>query len=147
MALASAAAVVAWSGRSTAAPLEGPAVLSVYATPSALGPSGGTVTVTGRVKNARSCQLEVLSRQSFPVVYSHNPTTACQDGAFSAHVSPSGPTRAPVKRTVAFALHRPATATCRPSGASTSSLAPLPGAGGPVRLRHAERPRAQPAAR
>ena len=29
----------------------------------------------------------LLSRQSFPVVYSHNPTTACQGGAYSAHVT------------------------------------------------------------
>ncbi len=103
VALASAATVGAWSGPSAAAPLEGPAVLSVYATPSALGPSGGTVTVTGRVKNARSCQIEVLSRQSFPVVYSHNPTTACQNGAFSARVT-IGANPSPVKRTVALAL-------------------------------------------
>ena len=103
MALASAAAVVAWSGPAAAASLEGPAVLSVHATPSALGPSGGTVTVTGRVKNARSCQIEVLSRQSFPVVYSHNPTTACQNGAFSARVT-IGANPSPVKRTVALAL-------------------------------------------
>ena len=103
MALATAAAVVAWSGPATAASLEGPAVLSVHATPSALGPSGGTVTVTGRVKNARSCQIEVLSRQSFPVVYSHNPTTACQNGAFSARVT-IGANPSPVKRTVALAL-------------------------------------------
>ena len=61
------------------------------------------MTVTGRVKNARSCQIEVLSRQSFPVVYSHNPTTACQDGAFSARVT-IGANPSPVKRTVALAL-------------------------------------------
>ena len=85
------------------APLLAPSVLSAYATPSALGPSGGTVTVTGRVKNARSCQLELLSRQSFPVVYSHNPTTACRNGTFSAHVLIGG-NPSPVKRTVAFAL-------------------------------------------
>ncbi len=61
------------------------------------------MTVTGRVKNARSCQIEVLSRQSFPVVYSHNPTTACQNGAFSARVT-IGANPSPVKRTVALAL-------------------------------------------
>ena len=102
MALASAAIVVNWGGSSAAATSAVPEVLSVYATPSALGPSGGTVTVMGRVKNARDCQLEVLSRQSFPVVYSHNPTT-CQDGAFSAHVL-IGANPSPLKRTVAFAL-------------------------------------------
>ncbi|HXW78950.1 MAG TPA: hypothetical protein VEJ84_05600 [Acidimicrobiales bacterium] len=103
LALASAAIVVAWSAPSAAASLAAPEVLSAYATPSALGPSGGAVTVTGRVKDARECQLEVLSRQSFPVVYSHNPTTACQNGAFSAHVV-IGANPSPVKRTVAFAL-------------------------------------------
>ncbi len=103
MALASAAIVAIWSGPSAAATPTAPVVLSAHATPSALGPSGGTVTVTGRVKNARSCQIEVLSRQSFPVVYSHNPTTACQNGTFSAHVL-VGANPSPVKRSVAFAL-------------------------------------------
>ncbi len=103
MALASAAIAVAWTSPSAAAVPAAPEVLSAYATPSALGPSGGTVTVTGRVKNARSCQLELLSRQSFPVVYSHNATTACQNGTFSARVLIGG-NRSPVKRSVAFAL-------------------------------------------
>ena len=141
LAAASAATVVAWSGPSAAAPLEGPAVLSVYATPSALGPSGGTVTVTGRVKNARSCQIEVLSRQSFPVVYSHNPTTACQNGAFSARVT-IGANPSPVKRTVAFALVAQ-DGNLSSTGRFYVSLAPLPGAVGPVRLRHPERARPQ----
>jgi hypothetical protein len=103
MALAGAAITVICNGPSAAASPAPPSVLSAYATPGALGPSGGAVTVRGGVKNARSCQLEVLSRQSFPVVYSHNPTTACQDGAFSAHVV-VGANPGPVKRTVAFAL-------------------------------------------
>ena len=139
MALASAAIVVAWSGLSAAAVPAAPEVLSAYATPSALGPSGGTVTVTGRVKNARSCQLELLSRQSFPVVYSHNPTTACQNGTFSARVL-IGANPSPVKRTVAFALvardgqpvvHR---ALLRVAGAASGAL-------GPVCLCHPERAR------
>jgi hypothetical protein len=103
IALVSAAIVVAWTSPSAAAIPAAPEVLSAYATPSALGPSGGTVTVTGRVKNARSCQLELLSRQSFPVVYSHNATTACRNGTFSARVHIGG-NRSPAKRTVAFAL-------------------------------------------
>ena len=78
-------------------------MLSARATPGALGPAGGQVPVTGTVENAATCQLELLSRQSFPVVYSHNPTTACQDGSFSAHVT-IGANPSPVKRTVAFAL-------------------------------------------
>ena len=62
-------------------------VLSARATPVALGPSGGQVAVTGTVRHAGTCQLELLSRQSFPVVYSHNPTTACRSGRYSAHVT------------------------------------------------------------
>ena len=68
-------------------PLLVPSVLSAHATPSAFGPAGGQVLVSGTVKNANTCQLVLLSHQSFPVVYSHNPTTACQGGAYSAHVT------------------------------------------------------------
>jgi hypothetical protein len=103
IALATALLVTSWSSLSTAATLRAPEVLSAQATPSELGPSGGTVTVTGRVKNARSCLLELLSRQSIPVIYSHNATTSCRDGAFSAHVL-IGANPSPVERTVAFAL-------------------------------------------
>ena len=103
MALASVAIVPVLCGPSAAAAPAAPEVLSAFATPSVLGPSGGTVAVTGRVRDARSCQLELLSHQSFPVVYSHNPTTACQDGSFSAHVL-VGANPSPVKRTVAFGL-------------------------------------------
>ena len=41
--------------------------------------------------------------RSFPVVYSHDPTTACQDGSYSAFVT-IGTNPSLVKRTVAFAL-------------------------------------------
>ncbi len=85
------------------APRLGPAVLSVHAAPGALGPSGGQVLVTGTVTNARSCQLRLLSRQAFPVVYSHDPTTACSRGSYSADVT-IGANPSPVQRTVAFAL-------------------------------------------
>jgi hypothetical protein len=78
-------------------------VLSVSASPGSLGPSGGRVQVTGRVRYASSCQLELLSRQSFPVVYSHDATTACSRGTFSATVV-IGPNPTAVRRTVAFAL-------------------------------------------
>ena len=58
----------------------------------------------GAVEHATSCQLRLLSRQSFPVVYSHNPTTACGPPAvYSAFVT-IGANPSPVKRTVAFAL-------------------------------------------
>jgi hypothetical protein len=80
-----------------------PTVLSASATPGALGPAGGQVTASGTVKNANTCQLVLLSRQSFPVVYSHNPTTSCQGGSYSAHVT-IGANPSAIKRTVAFAL-------------------------------------------
>ena len=139
MMLVSAAIVVTWSGLSAAATLGAPQVLSAYATPSALGPSGGTVTVTGRVKNARTCQLEVLSRQSFPVVYSHNPTSACQNGAFSARVL-IGANPSPVKRTVAFALLAP-NGSLSSTGLFYVIRGAVPGALGLIRLCHPERPR------
>ena len=85
------------------APRLAPAVLLAHATPAALTAAGGQVIVTGAVEHAASCQLRLLSHQSFPVVYSHNPTTACRDGSFSAHVT-IGANPTPVKRTVAFAL-------------------------------------------
>ncbi len=84
-------------------PLLVPTVLSARATPSSLGPAGGQVIVSGTVRNANTCQLVLLSRQSFPVVYSHNPTTACQGGNYSAQVT-IGANPSPIKRTVAFAL-------------------------------------------
>ncbi len=84
-------------------PLPPPVVLAARATPDALPLGGGQVLVTGAVENATSCQLRLLSRQSFPIVYSHNPTTACSDGSFFAHVT-IGANPSPVKRTVAFAL-------------------------------------------
>ncbi len=80
-----------------------PTVLSASATPGALGPAGGQVLVSGTVDNAATCRLVLLSRQSFPVVYSHNPTSSCQDGSFSANVT-IGANPSSVKRTVAFAL-------------------------------------------
>jgi hypothetical protein len=80
-----------------------PSVLSARATPNALGPAGGEVLVSGTVENADTCQLVLLSRQSFPVVYSHNPTTACQAGNYSAHVT-IGANPSAIRRTVAFAL-------------------------------------------
>jgi hypothetical protein len=79
-----------------------PAVVSVGASPGTLPAQGGTVSVQGRVANAESCQLQVLSSQSFAVIYSHNPRS-CSDGAFSAQVT-IGPNNTSVQRTVAFAL-------------------------------------------
>jgi peptidoglycan/xylan/chitin deacetylase (PgdA/CDA1 family) len=64
---------------SPSAPPAPPAlVLSVRARPPTLAAGGGTVVVVGRVEHATSCQLQLLSHQSFPVVYSHNATTTCR---------------------------------------------------------------------
>ena len=77
-------------------------VTSASASPSSVPASGGTVTVSGTVLNATSCQLELLSSQSFPVVYSHN-SRSCTSGAFSAKVT-IGPNPTQSRRTVALAL-------------------------------------------
>ena len=118
MVLASEAIVVNWGGSSAAATSTAPEVLSAYATPSALGPSGGRVTVMGRVKHPHDCQLEVLSRQIIPIVCFSTTRPPCQNGAFSAHVL-IGANPSPLKRTVAFALVGAATGSCRPPGPFT----------------------------
>jgi hypothetical protein len=78
------------------------AVLSVNVTPAQLPAAGGVVAVAARVDNATTCQLQLLSSQSFPVVYSHNPR-ACSSGGFSASVT-VGPNTTSVPRTIAFSL-------------------------------------------
>ena len=80
-------------------PAQTAAVLSASATPAQLPATGGTVTVTARVANATSCQLQLLSSQSFTVVYSHNPKDCSAD--YSARVT-IGPNTTAVTRTVAF---------------------------------------------
>ena len=82
-------------------PAQTAAVLSASATPAQLPATGGTVTVTARVANATSCQLQLLSSQSFTVVYSHNPKDCSAD--YSARVT-IGPNTTAVTRTVAFGL-------------------------------------------
>jgi hypothetical protein len=77
-------------------------VTQVNASSSELGPRGGVVTVSGTVAHATTCQLQLLSAQSFPVVYSHN-ARSCTGGTFSAQVT-IGPNPSAVTRTVAFAL-------------------------------------------
>jgi hypothetical protein len=78
-----------------------PLVLSLKPHPSRLGRHGGTVTITGTLKNATRCRLELLSHQSFPVVYANNTRPCTSD--FSATVTiGADPTH--VDRTVAFAL-------------------------------------------
>lgn len=86
----------------TAALVPDAVVLSADANPPQLASGGGTVTVTGVVLHASTCQLELLSSQSFAVVYSHNPTS-CASGSFSARAT-IGPNPTLVARTVAFAL-------------------------------------------
>jgi hypothetical protein len=76
-------------------------VLSARATPADLPPTGGTAHVTATVKNATSCRLELLSHQSFPVVYASNVRPCAR--SFSAQVI-IGPNTTAVDRTVAFAL-------------------------------------------
>ncbi len=76
-------------------------VLSAAAAPGQLPATGGTVSVRARVDHATSCQLQLLSRQSFAVVYSHNPRTC--GGDYSARAT-IGPNATPVPRTVAFAV-------------------------------------------
>jgi hypothetical protein len=96
----------AWSAPSAAArvpPEPRALVLSVRANPSALHQWGGTVAVSGRVRNATSCQLVLLSHQGFPVIYSHNPTGACRGGNYSAHVT-IGANPTYVQRLITFVL-------------------------------------------
>ena len=92
------------SSPASAATVPSPQVLvtSASATPSVVPAAGATVTVTGAVEHATSCQLELLSSQSFPVVYSENPRS-CTSGTFSARVT-IGPNPTLVSRTIAFAL-------------------------------------------
>ena len=75
---------------------------SISAGPNVLSATGGTVTVVGDVKNATSCRMELLSSQSFPVIYSHDPKT-CASGSYSAHVT-VGANPGSTNRKVAFAL-------------------------------------------
>ena len=82
--------------------LPSPIILSVGATPQQLGPFGGVTTVTGNVKNAKTCRLELLSQQGFPVDYASN-LRPCTDH-FAAHVIRCGPNTWAAHRTIAFAL-------------------------------------------
>ncbi|HXW78532.1 MAG TPA: G1 family glutamic endopeptidase [Acidimicrobiales bacterium] len=86
----------------SAPPVESAVVLSASADPGTLPPGGGTISVQGTVANALLCQLQLLSSQSFTVVYSHNPRS-CSSGTFSAQVT-VGPNNTAVQRTLAFAL-------------------------------------------
>ena len=89
-----------------------------------------------RLKNASTCQLELLSRQDFAVIYASN-VRPCSTG-FTARVT-IGANKTPVERHVAFAL------VARNGGrgftgrfwvgaapATTSGMAPSPGPASPL---------------
>jgi hypothetical protein len=79
-----------------------PAVVSVSVTPAKLPAAGGTVAITAKLENATTCQLQLLSKQSFALVYSEN-ARSCSNESFSAKVAVgANPTTVP--RTVAFSL-------------------------------------------
>lgn len=83
-----------------AAAVPAPAVLSAYANPATLGAHGGRTLIVSRVKTSvTSCQLKLLSHQSFPVVYSTN-ARRCHVN-FYAYVTVGANTRR-TYRTVAF---------------------------------------------
>jgi hypothetical protein len=76
-------------------------VMSASATPQDLGPDGGTSSVEGTVKNATTCQLVLLSKQSFGVVYAGN-VRSCTS-TFTAHIT-VGVNPSTVDRLVSFEL-------------------------------------------
>ena len=82
-------------------PRPSPSIIFVGATPQQLGPFGGVTTVTGSVKNAKTCRLELLSQQGFPVDYASN-LRPCTDH-FAARVVIGANTSA-AHRTITFAL-------------------------------------------
>lgn len=77
-------------------------VLQVSAEPASLGSGGGKIYVEGRVEYATTCQLKVVTGESFNVEYSHS-SRKCSDGTFRARVI-VGPNPARTARTVTLAL-------------------------------------------
>ena len=148
--IAATCALLGLAGQMSAAastvPAPVPVVLSASASPGSLPAAGGVVVVSGTVESATDCQLQLLSSQSFPVVFSHNPRS-CSTGAFSADVT-VGPNSTPVQRTIAFALvasNSTSTATghfyvlmagAKPSAILSVGLTPskLPAGGGVVAI-------------
>ena len=78
-----------------------PLILNAYPTPVVVGAAGGRVTLKARLRDAATCQLELLSRQDFAVVFASN-TRPCRT-TFTAHVTIGANTTA-IERHVAFAL-------------------------------------------
>ncbi len=77
-------------------------VLSVSATPPALGSGGGSVVVTAKLEGATTCLLQLVSHQDLPVGYASN-ARSCSSGTFRAHVT-VGSNPSVVSRVLAFAL-------------------------------------------
>ncbi len=86
----------------SAPPTKAAVVVSAQAVPAQLPAAGGTVSIAATVTDATSCQLQLLSSQSFAVIFSHNPKN-CANGDYSARVT-IGPNPTTAQRTVAFAL-------------------------------------------
>ncbi len=63
-----------------------PQIVSARSTLKSLGPGGGSVKVMGTVKHTLSCQLKMLWVPAVKVMYSHNPTTSCHGGNYSARL-------------------------------------------------------------
>ena len=106
LALAAAACLLPMFATPTASATSHPAlpqvqVLSVDASPHQVSPYGGTSTIKARVKNATNCQLQLLSRQDFPVIYASS-RRACKI-SFTSHVT-IGANLNTITRTIAFAL-------------------------------------------
>lgn len=78
-----------------------PVVSWVGVSPAAVASPGGDVTISASLKHATSCQLRLLSSQSFPVVYASN-IRPCSS-TLIAHIV-IGPNPSQVPRTVAFDL-------------------------------------------
>jgi len=78
------------------------AIASLRATPSTLGSRPTYIEVRATVSHGTTCQLVLLSKESFPVIYSHDPKS-CANGRYSAHifVSPKPSTK---KRVLSFGL-------------------------------------------
>lgn len=95
------ARVTAGAAKAPTAPA--PDLVSSRVTKTSLGPAGGRLRVTASVKHVTSCRLELLWAPAVTVTYSHNPTTACKSGSYSAGVV-VGPNTTGAVRTVALHL-------------------------------------------
>lgn len=91
-------------GAVTALSTSGPTqarVVTAAVSPTQLGRYGGKVKITGKVEDATTCQLKLVSTQPLPVVYSGGARPCAS--AFTANVV-IGPNPSSLRRTIAFAL-------------------------------------------